>query len=112
MENKNLLEILQYINPTTLNYQEWVNVGMALKEEGYTPGDWDEWSRKDSSRYHRGECEKKWNSFQGNPSPVTAGTIVQIAKEQGWEPGRTEYELDWNDIIGATDDLVVVDKIG
>ena len=29
-DNSNLLEILDYIDPS-LDYQEWVNVGMALK---------------------------------------------------------------------------------
>ena len=34
MEHLNLLEILEHINPAMLDYQEWVNVGMALKDEG------------------------------------------------------------------------------
>ena len=33
MEDNKLLELLEYIDPSTLNYQEWVNVGMALKHE-------------------------------------------------------------------------------
>ena len=35
MESNNLEELLEYIDPASLSYQEWVNVGMALKEEGY-----------------------------------------------------------------------------
>ena len=55
MENKNnLLELLEYINPATLDYQEWVNVGMALKYEGHTVQDWDLWSQNDV-RYKEGE---------------------------------------------------------
>ena len=50
----NLLELLEYIHPADLSYQEWVNVGMALKQEGYTAADWDAWSRNDS-RYNHGE---------------------------------------------------------
>lgn len=46
MENKsNLIELLEYINPATLDYQEWVNVGMALKHEGHTVEEWDLWSQ-------------------------------------------------------------------
>ena len=37
-----LIPLLDYINPATLSYQDWVNVGMALKQEGYTAMDWDE----------------------------------------------------------------------
>ncbi|OCN03574.1 DNA primase [Erysipelotrichaceae bacterium MTC7] len=108
-----LLEILESVDPSTLNYQEWTNIGMALKHEGYTAMDWDQWSSKDSSRYHAGECFKKWDTFQGTGTPVTGGTIVQYAKENGWTPpyrsGGPDYELDWDSTINAKDELVVVD---
>ena len=39
--------LLNYINPAELSYQEWVNVGMALKQEGLTAYDWDNWSKND-----------------------------------------------------------------
>jgi regulatory protein RepA len=107
-----LTELLEYIDPSILDYQEWINVGMALKEAGYTASDWDNWSHKDTGRYHGGECFRKWDSFRGSGNPVTAGTIVQMAKDQGWVPlyNTDSHELDWNDIIGAKDDLVVIDK--
>lgn len=103
----NILELLQYIDPSLLDYQEWVNVGMALKDSGYSAADWDNWSRSDT-RYKKGECFKKWDSFRGSSIPVTAGTIVQMAKDHGWEPERNEHEIGWNDYIGGKDDLVVV----
>lgn len=94
-----LLEILKYIPPSDCSYQEWVNVGMALKHEGYTADDWDRWSRADS-RYHTGECQIKWSSFNGSSEPVTAGTIVQMAKDRGWAPRTGEFaELDWDSEI-------------
>lgn len=105
-----LTEILAYIDPAMLSYQEWINVGMGLKEAGYPATVWDEWSRRDTARYHAGECEKKWDSFRGAASPVTAGTIVQMARERGWRPPNNDHELDWNDVIGAKDDLIVIDK--
>lgn len=116
MDNKNdLIEILEYIDPSLLDYQEWVNVGMALKEDGHTASEWETWSSKDSKRYHPGECFKKWDSFRGNSKPVTAGTIVQMAKDQGWLPkqysnDKESKELDWDDIIGSKDEMVIVDK--
>ncbi len=102
-------ELLSAINPTLLSYQEWVNVGMALKEGGYTASDWDAWSRGDSARYHAGECYKKWDSFGGDSKPVTMGTVVQYARDQGWRPAASEegYELDWDSQIGGQG--VVVD---
>lgn len=105
---KTLLEILDKVNPAELDYQEWINVGMALKEEGYTAADWDSWSRKDIGRYKNGECFRKWTSFQGNGIPVTGGTIFEYARRQGWEPKSEGHELDWNDEI--QDEFVVIDK--
>lgn len=41
-EQYNILEILPHINPALLDYTESVNVGMGLKEAGYTAADWEE----------------------------------------------------------------------
>ena len=110
MTEINLIECLKYINPTYLDYQDWINIGMALKHEGYSVNDWEAWSKQDSTRYHAGECERKWETFQGNASPVTAGTIVSMAKEGGWKPYSDEdYALDWDSEIGSHDDYKVVD---
>lgn len=103
-----LLEILDHIDPAALDYQEWVNVGMALKDEGYTCKDWDNWSKGDSARYHAGDCEKKWQSFNGSAAPVTAGTIIQYAKDQGWQPtGYENRTFDWSDEINAEENGII-----
>lgn len=94
--------ILSYIPPSDLDYQDWVNVGMALKLEGYDCSVWDEWSRADS-RYHAGECARKWNSFNGSASPVTVGTLVQMAKDRGM-PVHESRELSWDDEISFEGD--------
>lgn len=111
MDN-NLLELLDYIDPSFLSYQEWINVGMALKHEGYTASDWERWSSRDSGRYHPGECFKKWTTFnEGALSIVTGGTIVKMAKDNGWMPHHTnkdDYELGWDATIN--DDQVIIDK--
>lgn len=110
MEN-NLLELLDYIDPAMLDYQEWINVGMALKHEGYLSGDWDRWSSRDSGRYHPGECSQKWDTFNEDTlTIVTAGTIVKMAKDNGWTPysSKNDYELDWNDTI--SDEQMIIDK--
>ncbi|MBE6723470.1 MAG: DNA primase, partial [Ruminococcaceae bacterium] len=98
-DHTDLLEILNHIDPSYLSYQDWVNVGMALKESGFSADDWDSWSRSDPNRYHSGECEKKWASFVGSAAPVTSGTIVQMAAEQGWTPTISGQEIGWDDTI-------------
>lgn len=105
-----LLEVLRYLDPAELDYQQWLNIGMALEQEGYSADIWDEWSRRDPGRYHPGECIKKWRSFHGSShEPVTGGTIVQYAREQGWTPSYDPgHELDWEDTLPA--EGIVVDK--
>ncbi len=109
--HNNLIELLNHIEPSYLNYQEWVNVGMALKQEGYSASDWDKWSQNDV-RYKSGECFKKWETFSGNASPVTGGTIYEYAKRFGYTP--TSYsnddrgtELGWDSVISKEEGVVV-----
>ena len=102
--NDNLEELLAYIDPAGCSYQEWCGIGMALKDAGYPVSVWDAWSARDAARYHAGECEKKWRSFGGSDTPVTAGTIVYMALENGYRPGITDKQtkaLDWDDEISA-----------
>ncbi|WP_312047747.1 AAA family ATPase [Anaerotignum sp.] len=106
----NLIEILDYIEPAMLEYTDWLMVGMALKEGGYTVEVWEQWSSRDMNRYRLGECQKKWNGFHGNNKPVTIGTIVQMAKDQGWSPEKNSYEIEWDGEIGGKDDLVIINK--
>ena len=105
------LELLDHIDPSQLDYQDWVNVGMALKDSGNTCSDWDRWSQRDAGRYHPGECFKKWGSFTGSAHPVTAGTLVTLARDQGWVPERKDagMELEWDAIIGSKDELKIID---
>lgn len=108
MENPNLLNILEHVDPAYLDYTEWLNVGMALHHEGYTAADWDAWSKRDPKRYHAGECWQKWATFNGSSTPVTAGTIVQLAKDQGWSPAQDSRELDWDEEISISEERVVI----
>jgi hypothetical protein len=105
-----LTALLAYVDPARLTYQEWLNVGMALKHEGYTAADWDAWSRRDPARYHPGECFRKWETFDGAPNPVTGATITQLAKEHGWTPRseRDDRALEWDDEISG--EYIVVDS--
>lgn len=107
-QDLDLRELLPYIDPADLNYQDWLNVGLALHQEGYDCAVWDEWSRNDS-RHHVGECARKWAGFgRGGGERVTGGTLVQMAKDRGWRPVQEDYELDWDSVIGGHEIGVVV----
>lgn len=118
MSKIDLRPLLAYIDPVSATYDEWLAVGMALEHEGYPYQVWDEWSRKDQSRYIEGECEKKYVTFRGNPTPVTGATIVQMAKAGGWVSMKRQTDssiqhttgriIDWDDAI--SDDTKIVDS--
>lgn len=110
MSKVNLQTLLGYVHPAELSYEEWLDVGMALQHEGYPMEVWDAWSSQDPARYHPEEMQRKWDSFRGNPKPVTGATITRMAKARGWKPKRErqDYALDWDSAI--SDDMVIVDQ--
>ncbi len=118
MSKIDLRPLMNYIDPVSATYDEWLAVGMALEHEGYPYQVWDEWSRKDPTRYIEGECEKKYITFRGNPTPVTGATIVQMAKSGGWVSTKRQTDssiqhttgriIDWDDAI--SDDTKIVDS--
>ena len=93
-------DLLAWIPASECGYQDWVNVGMALKEEGLPCSVWDEWSRNDA-RYHFGECDRKWDTFGRGSTKVTMGTIYHMAQERGYKPAQSVV-YGWDDWI--TDD--------
>ena len=78
-----LMDCLFEIPVSQVTYEEWIHIGMALKEEGYHCSVWTDWSRNDI-RFHPGECERKWETFRGSGKPLRAGTIYRIAARYGY----------------------------
>lgn len=101
MDNQaKILKALASIDPSGLNYQEWTEVGMALKAEGLPCSVWEEWSARDLGRFHPGECDKKWNTFSG--VGVTGGTIFHYAELYGHF--KLSKALSWSDRLPAVAD--------
>lgn len=96
-EDKLLLSSLSFLQVADMSRADWIAVGMALKDKGYPCSVWDEWSRNDP-RYKKGECDRLWKGFNGAGKPVTAATIVQMAKDRGWVPHENKA-LGWDDVI-------------
>lgn len=117
MESKiDLRELLEYIDPAQCSYEEWLNVGLALHQEGYPMFIWEEWSADDGERFHEGECAAKWESFgRYTGKLVTGATITQMAKENGWT-SKHKFEnneaLSFDSMVLATtpEQYQVVDK--
>ena len=76
------LSVLDYIGPDN-DYDTWIRVGMAIKNEGLDFSVWDTWSKR-GEKYNADEMLKKWDSFKGNG--ITWATVVSLAKESGYKP--------------------------
>lgn len=109
-ELKTILECLPQINPAMLDYDEWLAIGMAIKQAGGTVEMWDSWSSSDK-RHKDKDCIGRWNGFRGSTKPVTAGTVVKLCQEQGGSiAGDSNYKgcaLDWDFEIPASSLQVV-----
>ena len=107
-KKKEIYKWLDYIDPATLTYQEWFSVGAAMKYEGLTASDWEEWSKPDP-RHKNGECFRKWNTFERTDGDVvTGGTIYELARQRGYIPAGEGlgHEIGWDDEIGVEGRIV------
>ena len=90
-ELEKALQALNSIPASSVSYEEWIHIGMALKSEGFDVSVWDDWSRADS-RYHSGECEKKWSTFVGEGWGVK--TIYYLANQYGGYTPSKKWTFD------------------
>lgn len=77
MEHENdIKEALDFVSPSALTYEEWLMVGMGLKEAGLPVAVWEQWSARDGGRYHKGECIKngRVSTAARSPSPRAASS--------------------------------------
>lgn len=74
--------MLDFIDPSSLTYDDWLAVGMALKNIGCDCSDWENWSRSDE-RFRDGECEYKWQGF--NRDGYDIGTLYHFAEQNGYD---------------------------
>ena len=103
---EDILEALDHIPVSSCNYTEWIEVGMALKHEGYDCSVWDNWSKNDN-RYHD-ECYRKGESFNGSSKPITGASIIKLAREKGGYITKKKINntrvLAWDDYVEDSED--------
>ena len=62
------------------NYNDWINVGMALYNIDKTNYKiWKTWSKK-NSKYVKGECKQKWKTFDDNKAGLNIGSLIMWAQ--------------------------------
>ena len=82
---KEIKTMLAHI-PSDITYEQWVQCGMAIHHETQGSGFdlWDTWSSK-GEKYNQKEMYQKWNTFGKTSTPVTIGTIIHLAEQNGYE---------------------------
>lgn len=82
-QRENIRSYLQYIPPSQLTDKEWLNIGNAMKTEGFSYTEFDEWSRSGGdTRYNERVNRRRWDSLE--VGKCTGSTICKIAKRFGW----------------------------
>lgn len=111
-DHSDLLDALSAIPVTSCDYQTWVDVGMALKQAGFSLSDWQAWSATDTRRkpdgsayYSERETASKWAGFDNTRADrVTSGTIIHLAESHGWvQPSKRHYG--WDDEVQTSDSI-------
>lgn len=114
-EERRLAEVramLACISPDVC-YDDWVAVGMALKNEGFPPKVWDDWSRGGVKYPGAEEIQKKWNKdFKKMDAGKTLATIHALAKDGGYS--QKDFEKEWHKEQGydAEEDFDSIDNAG
>lgn len=84
--------MLDFLDPN-MGYSDWINIGMALQDGGYSFDLWDNWS-KGSGKYDNSTAFH-WKSFKPSGG-ITMGTLVDAAMSRGWKPPEFVPEkVDW-----------------
>lgn len=103
--DEQVIEALYAIDPSSLDYQQWLEVGQALHEGGFPSSSWRDWSAQDSERFNERDFHKKWDTFGFQAgSPVTIGTVIKMARDAGWKPKSDVGDwvvYDWDSVIGV-----------
>lgn len=99
-----LKEILDYIKDFD-SYENWIEVGMALHHSTQGGNDglslWAEWASQ-SDKYDPNQDVFKWHSFGKTSRPITLGTLIFQAEQNGYSRSVTF------DIGGAASGLAEV----
>ena len=101
LSQSQISNMMNYIPNNDDDYDHWIMVGMALHEAGADYSEWVRWSSK-SPKHDEKQMLYKWNSFGKNPNRYSLGTLIYLAKENGYtlplidEEEEYESNIDWN----------------
>lgn len=83
---KDLAAMLSHIDPDC-DHETWYRCGMAVHHATGGAGIdiWSEWSARGEKYPGFDTLQKRWHSFGKSSNPVTIGTLIHYAKQNGWQ---------------------------
>ena len=100
--------MLDHINVVDGEYEKWLSVGMALKNEGFECSLWEQWSRS-QPEFKESECESKWQGF--NRTGYGIGTLFQYATEGNYDEKETQREFYQRQSYSKKNTSTTLDKL-
>lgn len=94
IDEQHIVTLLGFIDPS-IEYNEWVSVGMAIHHclGGGGFDIWDSWSAPSTKYGGTSVLSKHWHSFGKTSNPVGYGTLLHYANEGGYcEPVTFVYD--------------------
>jgi hypothetical protein len=90
LSHDDLADMLAHVDPDC-DHETWVRCGMACHEAsgGTAFGVWDEWSAKGAKYPGVEALSVRWHSFGKSANPVTVGTLIHYAEQNGWKQSVT-----------------------
>ena len=88
-DEQDVADILKVLDPS-VNNENWVKVGMALKDGGYSIDVFDDWSKQGRNYAGRKDVEVRWNSFKDKEDGVHFGSLIHWGREANWIPREIE----------------------
>ena len=86
----NIKDVLSYIDPSC-SHDDWIKVGMALKEDGYSYDVFRDWSSQSKEKFSERDCLNAWMSFK--KTGISIGTLIWMAQSNGYtSPDNKYYE--------------------
>ncbi|MCW5584279.1 MAG: PriCT-2 domain-containing protein, partial [Gammaproteobacteria bacterium] len=87
MDNtKHALLALNSLDPSC-SYEEWIQIGMAVKAAGLSFEDFHSWCENGSNYKNRKDCLTAWNSLK-ETGGITSATLFYLARQKGWQPNK------------------------
>lgn len=100
-------DMLDFLDPD-MGYQDWINIGFALRAGGYPIEMFNNWSAKGSKYSGFKDIEFHWKSFRPDGG-VTMGTLIQSAMLAGWQVSRPVYDEESLAIAREAADALLLD---